>query len=92
VKVYDGWPVNGSQFVCPSEECVILGEEIVWYVPGNRGISDSRAAVIPSPSKNKVPLQTLPMKVLLLPIGLLGDVALDTWVGVAVATGKSIDF
>lgn len=91
VKVIDGWPVNGSQLVCPPEECVILGEEIVWYVPGNRGLSDARAAVIPSPSNTKVPLKALPMKALLLPLGLLGDAGFNTWFGVAASTGKPID-
>ena len=33
LDVLNGWPTNGSQFVCPSHECVIYRDNFVWYVP-----------------------------------------------------------
>lgn len=90
LTVLDGWPTNGSQFVCPSHECVIYSRDFVWYVPASGPNGAAKAAVIPGP-QSRTPLSAYPKRVALLPAALVGDLIINTWVGAAMVSGKPID-
>lgn len=91
LKVSHGWPVNGSHMVCPSEECIIYDKDFIWFIPAKGKNSQPMAAVIPSPSNSHTPLKEVPLKAALLPVAMLSDVAINTWLVVAVVTGQDID-
>lgn len=90
LTVLEGWPTNGSQFVCPSHECVIYSRDFVWYVPASGSNGAAKAAVIPGP-QSRTPLSAYPKRAALLPAALVGDLIINTWVGAAIVSGKPID-
>jgi len=91
LKFSHGWPVNGSQLVCPSEECIIYDKNFMWYIPARGNNPEPMIVVIPAPSDSHTPVKQLPLRLALLPIGILSDVGINTWVVVASATGQNID-
>lgn len=90
LKVLNGWPTNGSQFVCPSHECVIYSSDFVWYVPSSFPNGSARAAVIPV-LQQRTPLSAYPKRAALLPAAIVGDLIINTWVGAASLSGRQID-
>ncbi len=90
LEVLNGWPTNGSQFVCPSHECVIYSSDFVWYVPASGPNGAAKAAVIPG-LHSRTPLSAYPKRAAMLPAALVGDLILGVWVGTASVSGKPID-